>query len=156
MELTRKKKLVIGVIAGILVSCIAMGVLLWYMSRETAPEELDANGNPVPAKVEKKEKVKLVYKTIPDMVVNIKAENEKMLSDTFELGVVEEKSVKIIEGYMPKLQSDLIIMLKKLSFDYLKNPENQKEMLEKFREQLNDELPEPVIEEILVTRYIMN
>ena len=74
--MTKKRKIIVGLIVGLFLGCGGIGGVLWYLLREPVDGVIETKGV---KKKEVKKKEPLFYKTLQDITVNIRDAEDRMI-----------------------------------------------------------------------------
>lgn len=146
------KKLLIVATSVVISLCLLVGGGIWYLSREPIEDS-----STVKTVEEKKEPKKaLFYKDLPEMTLNINDVDNKMISFVLVVGIEDEKNVKLVETYLPKIQHEIILLVKAKKYEYLSDYHNQVDFLSEINSKINEIIEEPIVVETLFSRILIN
>lgn len=156
-----KKKLIIIIVAALLLVGIAVGATLFFMSGDSADEEV-ADGEATEEVVEESEpEIPAQYVVLkPEFVVSFQVgPRQRFLQASIEVMTRKQTVVDALTLHEPMIRNDIIRIMGEQDFNQLRTAEGrvalQKQLLKHLQGVMKREAGSPDIEAVLFTNFVM-
>ena len=160
------KKKILMIIIGVIVTLImAVGAGLYFlMSEPSAPDGAHETEKTQKAEKKKKEHKKEdlpVFMKLEPITTNLRGDDAapegSMLQVTFQFALHSEKDQVIVQSYLPKIRSEIILILAGLTKEIvLKDPlSSHKSLTDKIKSRGNAILEDELITDVLIDQIII-